>query len=633
MTRNIRPFILIVAITVLAGCGSVIRSDDAALSEATRDWRVVNLVSPGADPHSFSRPDLVSVDHLALELDVDFAREVLSGTATLSIENHTGTDQLILDTRDLTIREVTWGDGRDARWFLTQPTERLGRALVIELVPGVERVVIDYETSPEAAAVQWLGPGQTASGKPFLFTQSQAILARTWVPIQDTPGVRFTYDATVRVPQGMLALMSAENPTSTNSTGVYSFRMPQPIPSYLLALAAGDLRFRSLGPRSGVYAEPSVVEAAAYEFADTPRMMVASEEMYGPYRWGRYDILVLPASFPFGGMENPRLTFATPTIIAGDRSLVSLVAHELAHSWSGNLVTNATWNDFWLNEGFTNYFTERIMEELYGRDYSEMLAVLDLQDLRAEIDDLGQTSPDTHLYLDLAGRDPDEGMTEVAYVKGHFFLRWLDQQFGRERFDRFLREWFDEHAFESRTTAEFIEFLDERLLSGSEIDVTDVHRWIYSPALPSTLREPQSDRFSEVENEIDRFMTNTPATQLEVDGWSTHEWLHFIRNLPTLDESQMARLDAAFNLSETGNSEIKFAWLTAAIRADYDPAYPVLEQFLTEMGRRKFVLPLFRDLAKTEKGMIIARRIYSKTRPMYHTITRDSVDEALAWNE
>ena len=283
--------------------------------------------------------------------------------------------------------------------------------------------------------------------------------------------------------------MSAENPTAVNAEAVYSFAMPHPVPSYLLALAVGELEFRPLGgsPRAGVYAEPPVVEKAAAEFADTEKMIAAAEALYGPYRWGRYDLLVLPPSFPFGGMENPRLTFATPTIIAGDRSLVSLVAHELAHSWSGNLVTNATWNDFWLNEGFTTYFEMRIMEAVYGREHSEMLAALAHQDLADAVAEAGATSPDTHLRLNLAGRNPDEGVTSIPYDKGYFFLRLIEETVGREAWDAFLRGYFDTFAFQSMDTDGFLAYLREKLLAGRPgvEEKLQIAAWVDGPGIPA----------------------------------------------------------------------------------------------------------------------------------------------------
>ncbi|NNF02651.1 MAG: hypothetical protein HKN22_08190 [Bacteroidia bacterium] len=400
------------------------------------------------DHHSYSEPDKVVITNLHLDLDVDFENKILNGRADLNVNNHSGTDKLILDTRGLTIKSVTLEDGKATPFALGADDKHYGSPLTIDISSNTKKVSIEYSTDPKAPALQWLSPAQTRGGvHPFLFTQSQAILARSWLPCQDSPGVKFTYTATVKVPQGLLALMSAENSREKSADGIYKFKMPQPIPSYLMALSIGDLEYRSLGQTAGVYAEPDFVDACAYEFADVQEMINQSEELYGKYRWGQYDIIVLPPSFPFGGMENPRLTFATPTIIAGDRSLVALIAHELAHSWSGNLVTNATWDDFWLNEGFTVYFENRIMEKVYGREYSEMLEQLGLQDLLETIDELGTENDDTKLLLELKGRDPDEGLTDIAYEKGRFFLKTVETAVGREKFDAFLNKYFNEFAF------------------------------------------------------------------------------------------------------------------------------------------------------------------------------------------
>ncbi|MES1242941.1 MAG: M1 family metallopeptidase [Acidobacteriota bacterium] len=587
------------------------------------------------DPHSFSHPDEVAVDHLKLDLTVDFDQRQLAGRASLRLKDHTA-DRLILDTRDLTIRRVTLDEGAETTFTLGDEVKFLGRPLEIRIQPGTKWVHVDYATSPDAAALQWLSPEQTTAGRrPFLLTQSEAILARTWAPVQDTPGVRMTYEATVHVPKDLLAVMSAENPTQKNAQGVYQFRMPQRIPSYLLALAVGDLEFRPLGPRAGVYAEPNVVEQAAWELADTPKMIDAAEKLYGPYRWGRYDVLILPSSFPFGGMENPRLTFATPTILARDRSLVSLVAHELAHSWSGNQVTNATWNDFWLNEGFTTYVEGRIMEALYGKEYSDMLAVLGRGDLDGTIKDLGgPTSPDSRLHLELAGRDPDDGMTDVAYEKGKLFLTTLEQAVGRPRFDKFIRGYFDTFAFQSIDTARFVDYMRKNLLDSDEAKFRDlkVEQWIYEPGIPSNAVAFHSAAFAKADEAVAALGQGTPAAQLQTQGWTTHHWLHFLRSLPSPSNVQtLAQLDDAFKLSASNNSEILSAWLLLAIQSRYEPAYPALERFLTGMGRRKFLQPLYAELAKTPEGTEMALRIYKKARPGYHSVSRQTVDEILDW--
>ena len=586
------------------------------------------------DPHSYSHPDEVAVDHLKLDLNVDFPQRQLAGRASLRLTHHTGADRLWLDTRDLTIRKVTLDNGAETRHTLGQAVEFLGQSLEIEIKPDTKWVHIDYTTSPDAGALQWLDPQQTTSGTdPFLLTQSQAILARTWVPIQDTPGVRMTYEATVRVPKNLLAVMSAENPTQKNAEGVYQFKMPQRIPSYLLALAVGNLEFRPLGQRAGVYAEPNVVEAAAWELADTPKMIDAAEKLYGPYRWGRYDVLILPSSFPFGGMENPRLTFATPTILARDRSLVSLVAHELAHSWSGNQVTNATWNDFWLNEGFTTYVENRIMESLYGKEYADMLQVLGRQSLGDTVEELGAQSPDTHLYLTLAGRDPDAGMNDIAYEKGSLFLRTLEKAVGRQRFDKFVRGYFDEFAFQSMDTRRFLDYMKQNLFGGSEEKMKElqIEQWVFGPGVPANAVQPTSAAFAKVDAAVAAFNGGTPAAQLDTKDWSTHHWLHFLRSLKDLNVEKMTQLDEAFKFTTSQNSEILSQWLLLAIPNRYERAYPALEQFLTGMGRRKFLKPIYEALAKTPEGTEMALGIYKKARPGYHSVSRNTVDEILDW--
>ena len=510
----------------------------------------------------------------------------------------------------------------------------LGQALRVALPPGTTAVRIHYRTAPTAAALQWLAPAQTTGPQPFLFTQSQAILARTWLPCQDSPGIRFTYEATVRVPAHLLALMSAENPQQLSPTGEYHFRMAQPIPAYLMALAVGDLSFAPLSNRTGIYAEPATLPMATYEFADLEQMVAAAEQLYSPYRWERYDLLVLPPSFPFGGMENPRLTFVTPTILAGDRSLTSLVAHELAHSWSGNLVTNATWDDFWLNEGFTVYFERRIMEHLYGRDYADMLQVLGSTALHHTIEEIGVASSDTHLHLRLTGRDPDEGLTEIAYEKGCALLLTLESLIGRPRLDTFIKEYFAHFSFQAMDTATFLHYLRAELLDlepGLEARL-NLAAWVHGPGLPTNAPVAASRRFNDVNQALAQLAAGTaPASLLPATStWSSHEWMHFLNGLPpTLTASQLANLDAAFGFTDSGNSEILAAWFPHTLRADYAAATPALEKFLHHVGRRKFLVPLYRALLTTPDGPARARVIYQEARPNYHSVATGTLDALL----
>lgn len=595
-------------------------------------------MNPNEDVHSFAHPDDVVITHLDLDLNVDFDSKRISGKVTIKIKNKTGARQLYLDTRDLTVHRVTLGKREaEAHFILGDAVKYLGQPLIIDILPETEEVTVYYTTSPMAGALQWLEPSQTAGGKkPFLFTQSEAILARTWVPCEDSPGVRMTYSARIRTRPDLMAVMSARNDTVKHADGVYTFEMPQPVPSYLLALAVGDLEFGPLGKRSGVFAEPSIVDKAAWEFAETEHMIAAAEALYGPYRWERYDIIVLPPSFPFGGMENPRLTFATPTVIAGDRSLVSLVAHELAHSWSGNLVTNATWNDFWLNEGFTTYFEMRIMEALYGRRSSEMLAQLAYTALQQTIKELGPESLDTQLHLNLAGRDPDDAANDIAYDKGYFFLRLLEETVGRDRWDAFLRNYFNTFAFQTMTSSKFVAYLRENLI-GSDTALEDqmkIDKWVYNPGLPDNCPVVHSEEFARVEAQVEAWEKGTPAKNLNTTGWTTHHWLHFFHKLPpTMTERQMAELDEAFGFSASGNSEILSAWLLDAIASHYKPSYPALEDFLMHVGRRKFLKPLYTKLAESPEGLEMARRIYAKARPTYHSVAFNTIDEILKWKE
>lgn len=587
-----------------------------------------------ADPHSRSRPEEIAVRHLSLDLRVDFEARKLSGSATLELDRRTPeATEVVLDTWHLDIERVTTTDGSGLDYELGDHDPILGSALVID-AGAAERVVVHYATSPDARAIQWLAPEQTASGKPFLFTQSQPILARSWIPCQDSPAIRVTYDASVQVPADLLALMSAENPTARLADGSYRFAMPQPVSSYLVALAVGDLEFRELGGRAGVYAEPSVVEAAAWEFADTEAMIEAAERLYGPYRWGRYDVLVLPPSFPYGGMENPRLTFATPTILAGDRSLVTLIAHELAHSWSGNLVTNATWKDIWLNEGFTVYFERRIDEELYGASYANMLRRLGRHDLERAVRD--EAPRDTWLELDLTGRDPDEGPTKIPYEKGSLLLHLIESRVGRQRFDDFLRDYFDRYGFGSMDTASFLSHLNTALLEPAGVSAEELRleAWVHGPGVPDNAPEFTSDAFHRVDDQMGALLDGHRPEELDTAGWVSQQWVHFVQALPlNLDPDLLRSLDRRFGLSESGNIEIATAWFELAVASGHVFEEPevdaALGRFLTRHGRSLYIRRVYQRLAVSERGRARARQIYAEARPSYHSVSQGAVDRIL----
>lgn len=598
----------------------------------------------GRDTHSYAKPLEARVTHVSLDLTADFEARRMVGSATLDLLVADGAEEVVLDSAGLEIREVVSGDGQPLTWEEGADSgDAHGAPLTVQL-GGTDRIKITYASAPDASALQWLTPEQTTDGeKPFLFSQGEAILNRTWIPTQDSPGIRQSWDARIVAPEGIRVVMSADmlTPEGEEVEGepgkrAWRFNMEHEVAPYLIAIAAGNLEFREIGPRSGVYAEPSVVDGAAEEFSDLEAMIDAAEQLYGPYRWGRYDLLVLPASFPFGGMENPRLTFVTPTVLAGDKSLVSLIAHELAHSWSGNLVTNATWNDFWLNEGFTVYFENRIMESVYGPERAAMLADLGWADMLQSIDEAGGLgADDTRLHLDLAGRDPDDGMTDIAYEKGAVFLRTVEAAVGRSRFDAWLRDYFDRHAFQPQTSAGLIRDMRANLFEGSEADDIGLEQWIYEPGLPENAVHTESARFGLIDRAIASFMRGGQTVNVSWQSWTTQERLRFLNGLPReMSDANLATLDEAFGLSDASNSEIRFAWLMLAISNRYDPAKASAEEFLTSMGRRKFVAPLFEALmAQGEWGQPFARRIYRVARPGYHSVTTSTVDETVGTSD
>jgi leukotriene-A4 hydrolase len=605
-----------------------------SIAQAEPEQQTSSQSSRREDLHSYSNSHQVTIQHLHLDLNVNFQKRVLFGRAILSLDRKAPRQPLILDTMDLNITRIEIASGASdyvaTSFSVGSRDPILGSPLTIDLGDRCNHVRIEYSTAPDATALQWLKPPQTAGKRhPFMFTQSQPIHARSWIPVQDSPRVRLAYSARIRTPPELWAVMGAANNPSELGSGVYDFEMLQPIPSYLIALAVGDLAFRPLGPRTGVYAEPSVVGRAAFEFSDTEKMMKATEALFGDYRWDRYDILVLPPSFPLGGMENPRLTFMTPTILAGDKSLVSLIAHELAHSWSGNLVTNATWSDFWLNEGFTTYVERRVVEELYGRAREEMEATLgrvNLEEESATLDANAQT-----LHMDLKDRDPDEGSTRVPYEKGALFLRKLEEVFGREVFDRFLREYFASFAFRSLTTEEFTAYLRKELLDTDpeRANMISIDEWLYGTGLPRSAPVPQSEAFSRVEEQAGLWLSGSiEAKDLPVAAWTTHEWLHFLGSLPkTLSHEMMAQIDDEFQLTNSRNCEIAQKWLLLAVSSNYEAAYPRLNEFLHSIGREKLIKPLYEELMKSVHGRQMALTIYRAARPTYHSIVVTKIDK------
>lgn len=612
---------------------------------------VLPMAARAADPHSWAQPDKVVTTHLDLDLAMDFARKQLRGEATLSLQwKDPKATELVLDTRDLGIASVRAigkdGSSKRLQYHLAPPDKELGSKLVIEAPGQPHQVRIAYVTAPEASGLQWLTREQTADKKhPFMFSQSESIHARSWIPLQDSPAIRFTYEAHITAPKDIRVVMSAINDAKHKLDGDFRFEQPKPIPSYLMAIAAGDLAVRETGPRSAVYAEPGVVDKAAHEFEDTEKMIETAEKLYGPYRWGRYDILVLPPSFPYGGMENPDMTFATPTVLVGDKSLVSLIAHELAHSWSGNLVTAASWRDIWLNEGFTTYVQGRITEALYGKQQADEEVLLSARALQKTIGDMPKNSqklaPDPH------GVGADDNLSDVAYDKGSWFLRTLERRFGREIFDPWLKDYFDHFAFHSITTEEMLDYLKPSLIEKypGKMSWEEVTEWVYGTGIPEDATLPDSPNFNLIDkqrtaflagklaaSDIDtRFLDKATPEPLDTRSWNTQEWMYFLDGLPDKTPlDKIKALDAAFHLTGTPNAEIGMRWYKHAIAAGDRDVWPAAAAYMSRIGRMYLTTPVYKAFAGTPEGLAYAQKAYAKAKVGYHPMTQKAVERVFS---
>lgn len=590
--------------------------------------------SDNKDWHTLSNYQAIISTHIHLDLNVDFDKKQLSGFVDHTIQkiDHS-VRTLDVDTRALDIHKTeAFVDNKwqPTNYKLAEPDPIRGAKLSIAIPQNATQIRIYYNSRPEASGLQWLTPEQTAGKKyPFMFSQSQAIHARSWIPVQDTPAMRVTYTATVKTDKTMRPVMSADNNPKRSSNGVYQFNMPQAIPPYLIAIAAGDIHHKAMSKQTAIYSETAYLDSAAKEFEDTQTMIEATEKLYGAYRWNQYDLLVLPPSFPFGGMENPRLSFITPTVIAGDKSLVNLIAHELAHSWSGNLVTNATWRDLWLNEGFTSYVENRIMEEVFGRDRAVMEQALAAQDLNHEMKVLPEG--DTILHVEIKNRDPDDAFSGVPYTKGQLFLMYLEEKFGRDRFDPFVKTYFNTFAFKSLDTPSFVKYLNKNLIEKypGVVSKAEINEWIFGTKMPANAPQPKSDAFKNVQKQIDNWMNKTSSlADIPTGKWTIHEWLFFVNNLPRdLSIERMAELDKAYNLTQSTNNEVAHAWLLLSIQRKYEKVNERLSNYLISIGRRKLIVPLYKALIDDPDYLQYVSDIYRKARPGYHPLAQGTIDE------
>ncbi len=584
------------------------------------------------DPHSYFDSDQPLTKDLDWKINVNFKEKRLEGVMTLHLAEPSA-GAFDLDTRDLRIDDVKNQKGEAVPFEWGEPDEVLGRRLRLNLPGGTESVAIRYASSPDAVALQWLAPQQTLGRRqPFLFSQCQPHHARTMAPLQDSPRARVTYKAELTVPEALTAVMAAASTGSSAGpepgTKTYRFEMPQPVPTYLIALAVGDLASQDIGPRSRIWAEPEAVKAAAWEFAEIEDMIATAEKLFGPYEWDRYDMINLPPSFPYGGMENPRLTFLTPTIIAGDRSLVSVVAHELAHSWTGNLVTNANINHFWLNEGFTVWAERRIQEAMRGEDYAAMQWTIGLSKLRNAMEEFGPGSPYTKLETELEGVNPDDVYSEVPYEKGALFVRLMEDTVGREAWGSFIRDYIREFRFTSITTEELMGFVESKFPGLAEKVGAD--EWLHKPDLPANAPRFKTARLDRLHELAEGWKSGVRPPEEETAKWIPEDTMIYMQNLPrTMSLDDCAWLDEHFNLNESGNYEILVEWLTIAAGSDYQPALPRVRKVLNEVGRMKYVQPLYKALGNHADTRKLAREIFAETRDRVHTLTRQVAEAAM----
>jgi leukotriene-A4 hydrolase len=582
------------------------------------------------DPSSYTDLTQGKIKHILFRIGVNFSTRILEIETTYQMQEPVS-GSLFLDSYKINLKEARAND-RALEWEFDENDDVVGERLHLKGLEGDSTFTLTYKTSPEARALQWLNANQTAGGShPFLFSQCQAIHARSIFPCQDTPSVRFTYSAEVEVPQGLVAAMAAEQIGIDDGTGygstVFRFRMPQPIPSYLFALAVGNLAFRELGPRTGVYAEPETLEAAVWEFAENEDKIIEAEKLLGPYLWERYDLLILPPSFPYGGMENPRLTFLTPTAILGTRGHLSLITHELAHAWTGNLVTNATWQDFWLNEGWTTYAETRITEVLEGKESTDLHLAFNEKQLIAIMERVGIDSPLTRLKLP-AERDADSFTTTIPYYKGCFFLQECEYAVGRKRFDAFIQKYMASFQFQSLTTEAFLDFLKVEL--PEVFEKVDVHKWIYEPGLPEERHRPQSSLYHEVQLALDDYERGIRPTKEQIQGWHRYQVLSFLQGLPNkISVEDCKYFDEILELEKRNDVAFFSYFYVIAIASGYREILPRLEQFMGKIGRMLYVLPIVREMIETDWAREYIRPLVERVGDRHHQITVGAMEGLL----
>jgi len=638
---------------------------------------IVNKSEHDEDKSTLSNPRYTRAKHVYWKAAVDFENHCISANATYDIEIlDKDCKSIQLDTRGLTIANVDINDEPVKDWILDGEIKgklHLGQRLTIpfeekDSVKGSLKLEIAYKTSsdPEkCSAAQWLTPAQT-SGKqhPYLFTQCQAIHARSIIPCYDCPAVKMTYNAEITVPKWATAVMSALSTKdgasdsiskwakgvmsvvageATDDTHTFSFEQPVPIPAYLLALAVGDLASKDLSPRCRIWCEPCTLKAAADEFHQTELFLKTAEDITSmPYAWKRYDLLVLPGSFPYGGMENPCLTFVTPTLLAGDGSLVCVVAHEIAHSWTGNLVTNKTWGHFWLNEGWTTWLQRRIMNKIENVPHDmDLDAIGGAQFLEQDIEMLDKSM--TSLYLKLGDNDPDESYSRVPYEKGFHLLYALERMVGEETFLELVAAYLKKFAYGTVTTEEFREFCIGFWKNTNPAAYTKVKdfswdEWMYGTGMPplpvfnkSLAEAAESLAAAWVEFDNNEDQKEVSAPDVDISEWTSAQKVCFLNTLLLVQDDESGKpkkftiftlqlMQMKYSFQRSKNAEILFRYCMLAVQSEDRGIYPVVVRFITSQGRMKYIRPLYRAMFASATSREIGVETFLKNKDFYHPI-------------
>jgi len=601
------------------------------------------------DPNSYSRPDLVTTKHLHLDLLVDFEQKVLRGNASLTLERkNSSATSVLLDVNKLQVSSVVDAVTGAALDFTVDSPSINGEKLEVKLPSaGAEgnqfKIRVSYSTTSGSTALEWLSPEQTAGKQhPFLFSQCEAIHCRSMIPCQDSPSVKATYSAEMKAPSALTVLMSGirdgEPEPVEGGLAVTRWKQEVPIQSYLIAIAVGALESRKIGPRSQVWAEASVVDQSAFDFSETETMLQKAEELCGPYVWGIYDVLVLPPSFPFGGMENPCLTFATPTLLSGDKSNADVIAHEIAHSWTGNLVTNVNFEHFWLNEGFTVFTERKIVGRMHGEPARHFSAILGWKDLQETVEVvMGPTNPFTALVPRLAGADPDDAFSVVPYEKGSTFLWYLEDLVGgADVFEPFLKSYYNNFAHKSIDSDQFKAFFLEKFSGVEAVKEIDWDTWLHKPGMP--IYKPKFDDSLaracwDLAAAWQGWDPSTPANfEQDYNAFSAKQKSEFFWTLMKdngLSHPKLEAMAKMYKMDDCSNVEVEFKWIRLGLAAKWEKAVEPALRLATVQGRMKFVRPLYRDLYAWEEKRQQAIDTFKAHRTQYMQMCADMVAKDL----